>query len=268
MSLMKDQTFNGWVPEFVWGCPHIGHPKLAFLRGYQQRLDDMDEKIVELCNAVVGKKTRLLLFGDVMLCHPERARAILERMNGEILLIRGNHDKPKNLKPIMDRFEGVLDYKTFKYQSKHGALPGMGEVHSFVCSHYPMASWDGMYHGSVMLHAHSHGGSPEIPNRYDISMDTSRIVNGARHYDMRSPLAMSDICKRVEEDRERIWDRLVRFEGGVYREYETAHQSYDKFLAYVHEMQKSDEELTGRKILSIHLLSPAHEEIAGIISDL
>lgn len=258
---MKDATFNGWVPDLITGCLHIGHPKLAFLRGYQGRLDEMDEQIVTLWNDVVTKKARVLLLGDVMLCHPDRAKAILQRLNGEILLVKGNHDKPKNLKPVQDRFVGVLDYKTFKYQWD-------GEVFKFVCSHYPMSSWDGMYHGSVMLHAHSHGGSPEIPNRYDISMDTSSIANGQRRYTMRPPLVMEDLCAAVRRDRERIWGRLVRFEGGVYREFYTAHQGYDTFLTHVHKAQGEDDALKGLKILSIHLLSPSQEDLAGVVSEL
>jgi hypothetical protein len=70
----------------------------------------------------------------------------------------------------------------------------------------------------------------------------------------------------VKKDRTREWHRLVRFEGGVYREYQSPHQDYTGFLEYLHTLIPKDDELKDLKILSIHLLSPSQEDGAGILS--
>ena len=250
--------FNNWVPDVVTSDTHIGHKKLAFLRGFERDVDAMDAEIIRLWNEAVPKKARVLMLGDVFLCHPDRAKAVLESLNGEILLLMGNHDKLKFFKSFADRFVGILDYKTFKIGARDVA--GEIEVFPFVASHYPMASWDGMYKRAVMLHGHSHGGMDAIPNRYDVGIDIIRYEAGERRYTMRGPYPMAEIVAKVRADRTKEWNRLVSFAGAHFALYKTAHQTYSEFITWLKTQ-------TDRKILSVHLVDDAKYAIAGYSTD-
>lgn len=246
---------NSWIPQAVTSDPHIGHYKMSVLRGFEGNTEAMDNQRIDQWNSVITPKMRVLLFGDVALCHPDRAVEVLSKLNGEIVLLRGNHDLPKNLKAIQGRFKEIGDYKSFKYQHTP-----TGEVFRFICSHYPMESWDKMYQGSVMLHGHSHGGSMTVPNRYDVGIDTQSYVNGALRYTMNPPILMGEMCERVISDRGKLWKRLVRLEDERYLELETDHVHVSDFLEHVHT-------LTNRKILSVHLIDPKREKGQGLISN-
>lgn len=86
---------------------------------------------------------------------------ILSRLNGNICLIKGNHDR---LKPeVRDRFCWVKDY----YESK------TEDGRKIVMCHYPFLTWNKAHHGAWMLHGHSHGNlrAPET-TRMDVGIDT------------------------------------------------------------------------------------------------
>lgn len=70
---------------------HLGHKKLAALRGYPSP-DEHDSALVEAWNSVVGKRDVVYVLGDVM------DPALLMLMRGTKKLAMGNHDtKPTSL---------------------------------------------------------------------------------------------------------------------------------------------------------------------------
>ena len=102
---------------------HIDHQNiLTFTKSDGSRLRDfeslehMREHIVAQHNSVVGKRDKVYFLGDVTMSTKASALEILDRMNGEKVLIKGNHDlcKPaaylKYFKDIRGshQFSGVI----------------------------------------------------------------------------------------------------------------------------------------------------------------
>ncbi len=56
-------------------------------------VEEMDEFMVEKHNSVVSTKDKVYFLGDVVMSH--KNLPILKRMNGEKVLIKGNHDTAK-----------------------------------------------------------------------------------------------------------------------------------------------------------------------------
>lgn len=85
--------------------------------------------------------------GNVSLLRPERTREILDRLNGKIYLIRGNHEKSSEHKCCVDRFEWIKDYHFL-------GLNGGIKIALF---HYAMRARDRGHYGSWHLFGHGHG---------------------------------------------------------------------------------------------------------------
>ncbi len=116
-------------------------------------VDEHDDAIIDNWNSIVGKRDIVYVLGDMMMVPSQKDgtprmkiyRKLRNRLNGKIVLVRGNHDAGS--KEYYDCFTEVCDYKEVKYDKT-----------KLVCSHYPFASWNGSFHGhNPMLHGHCHG---------------------------------------------------------------------------------------------------------------
>ena len=156
--------------ETVWFTSdhHFGHKNII---KYSKRpfnsVDEMDEEMIRRWNAKVGKEDRVYHLGDVGLCSPERLGQILDRLNGKIHLIKGNHETAALANPR--RFEWIKDYFELKLPDTN-AHQGSRFI---VLMHYAMRVWNASHHGTWMLYGHSHGSLPDDPHAlsFDAGVD-------------------------------------------------------------------------------------------------
>lgn len=126
---------------------------------------EMNEIMIERWNAKIRPNDRVFCIGDFSF-HKDINVTIntLSRLNGQITIIRGNHDyhfrdHPEVFKHVVAE---IVDYKEIR-------LDGF----KIVLCHYPMIEWNGMHRGSMMLYGHVHGGLPLSPYRsMDVGIDT------------------------------------------------------------------------------------------------
>lgn len=71
---------------------HFSHQFIAYLRGFES-IEEHDEAIVETWNRTVTKRDTVWHLGDVTLKRARDIGPILDRLNGTIHLITGNHDR-------------------------------------------------------------------------------------------------------------------------------------------------------------------------------
>lgn len=150
------------MKTFVTSDLHLGHYNI--IKYCNRPFGDvatMNTALVDNWNAVVGVHDLVYVLGDIWLGNPKLAMSVLVQLKGTIRLVKGNHDKPSNLKQYAHRFEWIKDYFELRHD---GTL--------VVMSHYPMTSWNGSYHGSIMLHGHCHGNLPSPGmRRLDVGVD-------------------------------------------------------------------------------------------------
>lgn len=114
-----------------------------------KHLREMDEALVDRINSTVGEDDTLVHGGDWSFGGQERVPEFRERIRCKnIILIYGNHDGH-----IQRNFFG--EKKLFKHTSHYEEMLINGE-HKLVLFHYPIESWNGMHHGSIMLQGHQH----------------------------------------------------------------------------------------------------------------
>ena len=158
---------------FLTGCTHFGHEKIVRLakRPFSS-LQEMEETLIENWNKTVSANDTVYHHGDFAYkASGDIKKKYLSRLNGNIILIQGNHDPRnwgKDIVQINHKFEGK-DRKV-------------------VMCHYPIEEWNGWFHGSVHFHCHTH--KPEFKSaerRGNVGVDSTNFT----------PIALDDAIKKV-----------------------------------------------------------------------
>ena len=121
-------------------------------------LEEMNDELVRQINLQIGKDDYLFHLGDFSFGGPDFVREFRNRINCEnVHLILGNHDYriKDDVENTQSLFSSVQEYLFLT------VINGEDNIkHRFVLCHYPIASWNGMCHGTIHLHGHLH-----LPNR-------------------------------------------------------------------------------------------------------
>ncbi len=135
----------GTTNVFLISDLHLGHVGVTqFLNQYGNKLrpwdniEDMDEALISNWNSVVTNKSKVYVLGDVVINRKHFHK--LSRLNGEKVLIKGNHD--------IFRLEEYTPY--FKDVRAYHVLANI------ICSHIPIhPDSKGRFRGNVHGHLHS-----------------------------------------------------------------------------------------------------------------
>jgi calcineurin-like phosphoesterase family protein len=113
-----------------------------------KNLNLMNDTIVNNINSIVKEDDILIHLGDWSFGGFESIQKFRDRIICKnIHLILGNHDHhiENNKENIQELFLSVSQYTKLLYKYK-----------TFVLSHYPIQSWDGLNKGHIQLHGHVH----------------------------------------------------------------------------------------------------------------
>lgn len=127
------------------------HPKRKEVFGTNMK--DVTEKMILKWNTTVDKKDTVYILGDLAFGTFEDKRKLFHRLNGNKVLILGNHDKiPDELKSC---FNHITLLKNMKF--KKSVIPNLPKDIEVIMCHFPLYHWEHMENGSIMLHGHCHG---------------------------------------------------------------------------------------------------------------
>lgn len=154
---------------FFTSDTHFGHRNII---KYSNRpfasVEEMNEVLIQRWNEKVGPKDEVYHLGDVAFATSEKqTKEILDRLNGKIYLIKGNHEKLALT--YRQRFEWIKDYHELKIKDDSFER-GRQKVILF---HYAIREWNGKYRGTYQLYGHSHGNLPDDPHAqaFDVGTD-------------------------------------------------------------------------------------------------
>lgn len=148
---------------------HFGHKKcLQYCKRPFSSINSHDETLIKNWNNCVNPYDTVYHLGDFCFTGSTRAIEILDRLNGNIHLIKGNHDF-KMSKDVKARFKSVTDLKQIK----------IGNTKIIMC-HYAFRVWNCSHHGSVNLCGHSHGMLDIAKNskQLDVGVDVAKQYLG------------------------------------------------------------------------------------------
>lgn len=147
---------------------HFGHANII---RYSKRpfvdVDAHDAQLVDNWNAHVRPGDDVFHLGDFAYRNRESALGLLERLNGTVFLIEGNHDSVAH--QIRGHFAWCDKVKLIK----------VGERRIFL-SHYAHRVWEHSHHGAWHLYGHSHASLPDDPESLsiDVGVDNTAVRLG------------------------------------------------------------------------------------------
>ena len=174
---------------FLIADTHFGHKGVCeFLNNDGNKLrpfndvNEMDEVLVKNWNLVVNSKDKIYVLGDVVI--NRKSLKTLSRLNGEKVLIKGNHD--------IFRINEYLEY--FK------DVRGTHKLDSYILSHIPIhpdsiARW-----ASGNIHGHLHSNNVKIINEYNQEVIDGRYICVSVEQINYTPIAYEELKKLHNKD--------------------------------------------------------------------
>jgi calcineurin-like phosphoesterase family protein len=141
---------------FFTSDTHFGHQNIIkYCSRPWTTADEMTEGLIANWNDVVPADGIVIHAGDVAFCDPVN---IIPRLNGKIILVRGNHDRAGN-----DRlYWHACDYLNLRAGKQR-----------IIVLHYAMRTGDQAIRGSWHFYGHSHGTLPPLGKSWDIGVDAN-----------------------------------------------------------------------------------------------
>lgn len=124
---------------------HYGHVNcLRFDNRPWHDIREANQELIRRWNEAVADDDIVYILGDMFWCKSEDALPILDQLNGEKILIKGNHDRCDN-KRFKARFLVVADYMEIDDNGK-----------KVVLCHYPIPCFKNHFYGWYHLYGHVH----------------------------------------------------------------------------------------------------------------
>lgn len=186
---------------FVCSDLHLSHDR-AFVwgaRGFNS-VKEMNEAIIERFNSVVSPEDDVYICGDLCLGGAdslEANRAMLERLNGKLHIILGNHDSPTRIKMYSELHniaEPPVYVTMLHYRGYH-----------FYLSHFPTLTAnlekETLKQCTINISGHTHSKDPfyqDIPFMYNCAMDAHNC------YPVLLDDAIEEMKNKVKECKEQL----------------------------------------------------------------
>jgi calcineurin-like phosphoesterase family protein len=161
---------------YVTSDLHFGHEKIIQFcpntRPYKDA-NHMNEMMIAAWNSKVTVEDTVYILGDIGFSQPSSLVSILNRLNGEKILIVGNHDA-KALKNAAFRscFKEIHEY-----------LKTTIDGQTVIMFHYPIYEWDQLHRGSIHLYGHVHGHDVALKGEraMDVGVDSTGMIVSNLH---------------------------------------------------------------------------------------
>ena len=184
---------------FLYSDPHLGHKGVTVflnkdgspLRPWDD-VDEMDEELVKRYNECVSPTSKVYFLGDCVI--NRKALKTLGRLNGDKVLIKGNHDIWQ-LKELTPYFRDIRAYHVMQ---------------GLIMSHIPVHE-DSLARFRKNIHGHLHGNRVMLPESIDST--TGKTIYSKTKIDPRyfsvcveqtdfRPIAFEEALKRMKQEEE------------------------------------------------------------------
>lgn len=162
---------------------HFGHEcVLKFCNRPFISIEEMNEELIKRWNKKVSKDDKVYILGDLIYKNSIPPQYYLDRLNGEKILIKGNHDS-KWLKKIdiNKYFSGIHQYLEISDEGRWCIL-----------FHYPIMDWNAKFRGSYHLHGHIHNMDSNI---LKFSNKESKMLNVSADVINFEPKTLDELIK-------------------------------------------------------------------------
>ncbi len=150
--------------RWIYSDPHFYHKNvIQYCSRPFENVECMNQAIIKNHNKIVNKNDKVFILGDISFAGKAATKAIISKLNGNITLIMGNHDKARTRLWWLDcGFSQVIEYPII--------LDNL-----FILSHEPVYLSPSMPY--INIHGHLHGNILLNEITYKEVMDASLQTN-------------------------------------------------------------------------------------------
>ncbi|HEC72602.1 MAG: metallophosphoesterase family protein [Candidatus Thorarchaeota archaeon] len=142
---------------FFTADEHYSHAKIIeYTNRPFSSVEEMNAQIIKRHNEIVTPQDITIHAGDFCFGNKKDAEAILRKLNGNHVLLRGSHD-------------------SWMGGSYHEVWTKTLNGQPIVVCHYAGRVWHKSHYNSWQLFGHSHGGLPPIGKQWDIGVDNNNF---------------------------------------------------------------------------------------------
>lgn len=129
----------------------------------------MNEALIENWNKQVAPNDTVWSLGDFAFTQFNNIEEILRKLNGQIHMVLGNHDKQiiARRKEILNKglVKEICDAKEISWNKQKISM-----------YHYAGRTWNGSHYGSWMLFGHTHGTMEPLGKSVDVGVDSPFVL--------------------------------------------------------------------------------------------
>ena len=146
---------------FFTADTHFGHENvIQFDKRPFASADEMDEEMIKRWNNKVGKGDLVYVLGDMIWKSiTDYSEPLIKSLNGQIILIKGNHDQFIKNGKAKKALAGIKDYDDIVVTLEDG------NKRRCILSHYFMPFYNGHRYQTILLHGHSHNSEESVIER-------------------------------------------------------------------------------------------------------
>lgn len=157
------------MKQWLIGCTHFGHENIIRLAKRPfETLHEMNSTLTDNWNKTVGHDDVVYHLGDFAYRGKTPPVDYLNKLNGKIVLIKGNHDQNGWGEDLVTLY---------------------GKQRIVLC-HYPIEEWDGWWNGSYHFHCHTH------KHEFKSAERRGNVTVEAINY---TPIRLEEAIERVSE---------------------------------------------------------------------
>lgn len=205
---------------FYTSDSHFFHKNICGKDGFEIKrekftVDEMNEELIKQWNSVVGYNDEVYHLGDFAL-HTTKSKLIdvIQRLNGRIHWIAGNHDSFKNSRSIVRRFEGDTIDGLPKIEFHEVGLRRVVDGYTLYLCHYGMLT--GARPKVFSIHGHIHSEPSMYDNHINVGVDN--IEFDFKDIPFGQPISEERLMESIRKREEyMIANGLVNSRDHVYR---------------------------------------------------
>lgn len=157
-------TIVDYTKLYFTSDTHFGHKNvIQYSNRPYDSVELMNEEFIARWNSVVPIDGVVFHLGDFSFLNASDAKKIVERLNGKIILIKGNHDKRQNIIS-----NGELIFEKCYTQLELNIASSEYAKYRFILTHMPLE-----YSRMINIHGHCHGSKPKCANQIDVGVDAN-----------------------------------------------------------------------------------------------
>ncbi len=178
---------------------HFGHENVIRFDGRPfSTVEEMDNELIRRWNEKVAPGDLVYVLGDfIWKSRNDDAAELIRSLHGQIILIKGNHDRFLHNAKAKDALAGIKDYDDICVTLEDGTQKRC------ILSHYFIPMYNGHRYGAIHLHGHSHN-TEEAQLELDIAAEmkakglSNEIFNVGCMYWNYEPVTLDEILKIKE----------------------------------------------------------------------